>query len=380
MRTHTLLPFALAALLAAGCSSSTARTVEQGVNAGCTTCHGAPPASPHPQLTDCVTCHAATVAADGTILAGGAHQNGQVDVGDGVHTGCAACHGFPPALPHAQGTNCSSCHPTTVASDGTIVEGGTHMDGTVEGGGHGGGFSAPDVHGPAALADLASCQACHGTDYAGGTSGTSCNACHGATGYADWQTNCTFCHGTRTKGWTADQLALAAPDEGAHAAHLAGGSFGGAVACATCHAVPTDLGHVNGVSVPVFSGLSNAGGVTSAFAGGTCTTYCHGASLGATAKPAWTGGALTCASCHGLPPGGDDGHVIHSGVACSSCHLGYDATSGAVNLALHVNGSADVRFHAKAGGDDVVWTQGWLSGTSLAERCTPCHDVAANAP
>lgn len=58
----------------------------------CTSCHGAPPAAPHPQMTDCNRCHAATVAADNvTIIDRALHVNGKVEVDfDGS---CNACHG-----------------------------------------------------------------------------------------------------------------------------------------------------------------------------------------------------------------------------------------------------------------------------------------------
>lgn len=423
MRTQILFTVtaALGALLAAGCSSE-ARPLEHGADTGCETCHGAPPPAPHAQNASCASCHATTVAPDGTIVEGGDHMNGTVEAGgheDGfaapaVHgpaalpdmtacqschgtdyaggtsgvscnachatagfpdwrTSCTFCHGAPPAAPHTQSTNCAACHATTVAPDGTILEGGDHMNGAIDGaGGHASGFAAPTVHGPVALAGLASCRSCHGNDYAGGTSGTSCNACHTSAGYADWQANCTFCHGTQTPGWTSESLTLAAPNAGAHAKHLVGGSVGAAVACATCHAVPTTLTHVDGAAVPQFSGLANADAVTSTFVNGTCTTYCHGASLGTTTTPAWTGAALACDACHGLPP--DSGyHSYHSAAPCASCHLGYDVASTTVDLTLHVNGANDVRFHPKAGGDDIVWTQGWTD-------CTSCHTVAASAP
>ena len=58
----------------------------------CTSCHGAPPPAPHPQLSDCSHCHGAVVAADNeTIIDRARHVNGVVDVD--FDTSCTSCHG-----------------------------------------------------------------------------------------------------------------------------------------------------------------------------------------------------------------------------------------------------------------------------------------------
>jgi predicted CxxxxCH...CXXCH cytochrome family protein len=80
-------------------------------------------------------------------------------------------------------------------------------------------------------------------------------------------------------------------------------------------------------------------------------TYCHGAfKNGATAAMTWaTDVALTCASCHGSPPGGT--HPANSN--CGGCHAGYTSTS--VNKVTHLNGALEVNAmtctscHGKAG-------------------------------
>src|SRR5512138_922289 len=62
-----------------------------GSQAACTSCHGAPPAAPHPQRSDCRACHPATVTEQGTIdLAGGKHVDGVVE--RELHA-CTDCHG-----------------------------------------------------------------------------------------------------------------------------------------------------------------------------------------------------------------------------------------------------------------------------------------------
>lgn len=58
----------------------------------CTSCHGAPPAPPHPQMTDCSRCHGEVVSADDvTMLDASRHVDGVVDVT--FDTSCTACHG-----------------------------------------------------------------------------------------------------------------------------------------------------------------------------------------------------------------------------------------------------------------------------------------------
>src|SRR5512133_412436 len=187
---------------------------------------------------------------------------------------CARCHGFPPPDPPPQSTACDVCHSTTAGPGDVIIPGGTHMDGRVEVTAHAVPFP-PSVHGPAANRGASACTTCHGTDqdpggaYGGGIVGVSCNDCHGGIGFADWKTNCTFCHGTRTQGGTAARLPLAAPPEaiagtadpagqtnanpkvGAHQAHLVGTTYVNPLPCTSCHGVPVrqfpgSLSHIDG--------------------------------------------------------------------------------------------------------------------------------------
>jgi len=225
--------------------------------------------------------------------------------------------------------------------------------------------ASPGFHAFAANQDLASCQACHGAnlDGVGGSTTISCARCHGAS----WRTSCTGCHGgTDSQTGAPPRTVWGRSSEtlrvGTHTAHLAAShGLSAAVACATCHAVPSDAlsaGHANGATADVaLTGLA-ARGVAASWnrAAGTCTTYCHGATLaGGTQKtPLFTdttGAARACGACHGAPP-----PAPHStSTACGSCHTGYTATT--VNPATHVNGTLDV----------------------VAMTCTSCHGSAANA-
>lgn len=58
----------------------------------CDSCHGNPPAAPHPQMAECSICHAAVVNDDNvTIKDPGLHVDGHVDVM--VEQSCTGCHG-----------------------------------------------------------------------------------------------------------------------------------------------------------------------------------------------------------------------------------------------------------------------------------------------
>jgi predicted CxxxxCH...CXXCH cytochrome family protein len=64
--------------------------VEQSLT--CTSCHGLPPALPHPQSENCSVCHGDVVASDNrTIIDKSRHVNGTVDVNTDVS--CTSCHG-----------------------------------------------------------------------------------------------------------------------------------------------------------------------------------------------------------------------------------------------------------------------------------------------
>ncbi len=311
---------------------------------------------------------------------------------------CGSCHGAPPASHAPTSTACATCHSGTVKTDGTIdVAGGLHVNGRVDLGGGGGGagvhpagWSDPAQHGPAAKRDLASCRTCHGNDYAGGATGVSCNACHGAAGLSDWQSNCTFCHGTRVTAYTAADLGKAAPPlgsqgetsptepaVGAHQKHLSP-ALSSPLACAECHAVPADLAHVDGAVALSFGTLARTGGVSPAWNGSSCSTsYCHGSfPNGTAAAPVWTSAtALGCNACHRPQSGSSSAnftnehfkHVVEEGVACANCHgTGYSAT--AVNAATHVDGAKRVVF----GG---TWNGGTVSGTFSGGNCAiSCHE------
>ncbi|MEP7051298.1 MAG: CxxxxCH/CxxCH domain-containing protein [Pseudomonadota bacterium] len=64
----------------------------------CTSCHGAPPPAPHPQLSNCSHCHGAVVGPDDhTIVDRTRHVDGVVDVS--FSSSCTSCHGSSNSAP-----------------------------------------------------------------------------------------------------------------------------------------------------------------------------------------------------------------------------------------------------------------------------------------
>ena len=318
----------------------------------CGTCHGYPPAAPHPQLSACAACHPQTVGPDGAIdVAGGRHVNGRLDVRLGVGgIACDLCHGFPPsgaghathagavgdpsggaygmttvlqdvvaaaATPVSAGERyafgCGNCHP---------LDESRHMDGEVDVELWSAG--APPGS-PKSLADP-------GAAYASGCSGT-------------------YCH---SSGQASPVHALSPPwDSGAK------------LDCAGCHANPPrypsgGAGTATANSHLVLAGdgfeAGHFGGFPSAWHAGT-----HGVGGGQ------DGSAITCQTCHFetvdprhagpsgfyyLDTSGDyrlPGGLL--GYACGDCHVeGGRAppASGKVLPLRHVNGVRDVVFDRRS--------------------------------
>lgn len=73
-----------------GSNTSPSWTQVDGSQAACGTCHGLPPAPPHPQGTACADCHGEVVDASGNFVNPDLHINGRVEV---EYTGCRGCHG-----------------------------------------------------------------------------------------------------------------------------------------------------------------------------------------------------------------------------------------------------------------------------------------------
>ncbi|HEX6786603.1 MAG TPA: CxxxxCH/CxxCH domain-containing protein, partial [Acidimicrobiales bacterium] len=230
---------------------------------------------------------------------------------------CGTCHGAPPPAPHPANPNCNSCHAGYATTGLNTTAKVTHIDGVIQ------------------VPAAGSCTACHGT--AGRTP---------VAGLAGTDPNIAVAPPMDTTGSTAAD---------AHMAHI--NKQSAPVQCLDCHGTlpaPGDPSHPNGTHDVTFaaSALANQNGGFATYVAGTCnSTYCHGATLPATAKgsntaPIWTD-VVGCGSCHGAPPG----DAIHSAAGavttCYRCHNQTVNSSGGivVNAGLHVNGTVETNVN-----------------------------------
>ncbi|HET8538899.1 MAG TPA: CxxxxCH/CxxCH domain-containing protein [Anaeromyxobacter sp.] len=275
--------------------------------------------------------------------------------------GCTSCHGAPPAAPHPANASCGSCHTGYTA---TSVRPETHVDGILQvTSNHPAGYAAATVHGTQVnTGGFAGCTTCHGADLAGG-SGPSCSTCHAAVA-ADWTTSCTFCHGSRTTGRAnppqdiRNGVATTNVSVGTHESHAT--STIAVVACGVCHparagSVVADAAHVdgNGRAEIAFSGVARTGNVTPTYTRTSSTsascanTYCHGNfSGGRRATVSFTSTTeVTCTSCHSSPPSTGKHSTHASRAKCFNCHNAVVNSSNAiVDRTLHQNGAKNVKF------------------------------------
>ncbi len=387
--------------------------------------HGASAKSQANGFASCQECH-------GTDFSGGI-----------ANTACSSCHGVnaphPPkpwrdgtythtttnegnatvcALCHTNGAN-SSVQPSPPAAAGTAPGcfNSTLCHAQV---GHPAGWSDPTQHGVSAEQDFSVCKTCHGSDYQGGTTGTSCYSCHNGPGLdhpaaawvvADHKTSaladntvCQKCHGTD---------------------YLGGGTH---VACKSCHMQDQTKVHLLSWYPDVqrnHSAYAYANGTTSC-----SNVYCHGTNLTGVSSSgpscaschSWPINTSDCASCHGTPPSGTTfpnvagSHAPHanvnSSVVCGTCHQGagsgtayhfnnvvdvildatYNAKSGTAsynastytcsNISCH--GGSRTQTSTQAGQNPPQSTPGstpsWLTGTiDVNSQCTACHVLGSSS-
>jgi predicted CxxxxCH...CXXCH cytochrome family protein len=224
-------------------------------------------------------------------------------------------------------------------------------------------------------------------DHAPGSGGYgSCSSinCHGS-GSPAWGTDlsandsCTNCHGEQAASPTEAQKApggagvdtngdAAATDAqvGAHQVHM-NLSYGytdqlnAAGNCNECHLVPSavsDADHIDSaLPAEVFPGTINPDkadldGVSPSYAAGSCTVYCHGATLtgGSDTTPAWNNESLLigtrtaaadCGVCHAAPPAVAPHTGSETIADCNTCHSHVDTDGSFLNASLHINGAVN---------------------------------------
>lgn len=331
----------------AACARCHGEAFDGGIaNVSCLTCHAEGP-------TACVTCHGAGPTT-------GAHEVHRV----AGQVACLACHVVPttwdaeghldpaPAEVVFGAAAGWTLAPADRAGPPAFVDGGcqnVYCHGAVL---HaGGGLATAPRWAPAAA--TGSCVNCHAAPPPSHADGT-CASCHPRDAHIDGVVQvgeaCHGCHGDASSSAPPRDLSGAtittALGVGAHRAHLEAPSrLSGAIACTTCHVVPTtvsSVGHIDSALPAEVTGSLGWSRITADCA----TSGCHGAS-----RPVWTAtDGVFCGSCHGVPPTTPSHTSGMPLTACTTCHpRTIDATGTIIiqpgptgPVSEHVDGDVDL--------------------------------------
>jgi len=370
-----------------GASSDAVWSLPRTSDAACGSCHGLPPAAPHPQSALCHACHARVVDANNGFVRPALHVDGNVqyEAGD-----CSLCHGSvedaaPPldtlgntarSAPgvgahrvHLNGgafgrpMACGECHvvPTTVEEP-------THVDGLPAEVGLTGVAASHDRKPQWLRASLTCSDSwCHGPSAREGASPSwtsggelTCSSCHGMPPELPHPSveNCALCHGAVVG---ADHRTIV--ERGRHVDGQVDVNVDDA--CTSCH------GSLNPAPPP---GLG--GHVSTTFAG----VGAHQAHL----DPEGRGRAVPCTECHLVPSKSlDAGHidsdrpaeVRFSGVATAfGASPNYE--NGACSQTL-CHGAVFPHGH-KSGATQP--TPNWTLVDGSQVRCGSCHGLPPPRP
>ncbi|HEY5955751.1 MAG TPA: hypothetical protein VIV60_04325, partial [Polyangiaceae bacterium] len=343
----------------------------------CGTCHGLPPALPHPQKPNCADCHGDVVDANRHFVNAALHVNGRVDVR--VPNQCSACHGSnddtgapPPDLlgnlepsatgigAHVQHLNatethaavaCQECHrvPETVDEEGHIDADG-HAEVTF------GRLARTAGAQPEYVRERASCTSsyCHGkvsgTWTAPRESAEACGSCHALPPPSPHpqQTECSHCHG-RVIGVGQGIVSPNLHVNGTVEIDYTNG-------CASCHgsgdngAPPADL---NGNRDPGARGVG-----------------AHAQHLVASA----THRAVPCTECHHVPEGLEDPQHLDGDNVAEVTFGTLASTNGHRPIYDPISVSCAATYcHALA-------SPNWEAPRNSTEACGTCHALPPEAP
>lgn len=234
-------------------------------------------------------------------------------------------------------------------------------------------LSSSDFHGEYLKSklnwDMVPCQACHGSNYAGGSSGVSCKACHiGPAGPEE----CNTCHGNEINNAPPQDLSNNVSSDsvgvGAHQKHVANTLVTNVYDCNVCHMAVLSFNAVMHIDDTPFSEVlfdtlgTDDGRLNAQWSHNSAScneVYCHGGFLfkksessnpfaytdsvivGNQAPIVWTQkNEDTCNFCHGLPP---TGHIAATPDACANCHTSVVNSDGEIiDKNKHINGKINV--------------------------------------
>src|SRR5512137_3026659 len=333
---------------------------------------------------------------------------------------CGTCHGLPPAAPHPDvgtGSNCGSCH---TGYSATTVNLTTHMDGKVDVAN----LSCTSCHGDSTRADTTvnprfsaapprgskgetatttRAVGAHALHLKDGNS-LACTECHvvpTSTSHANGTVEVTFGPLSKTGGATPSWNGAGCASSYCHGNFKNGNpsyvptwTSPAANACGTCHGLPPGGNHpANSACESCHAGYTiGSVNVTTHLNGsidviGFSCTSCHGtagrssaagADLNqAAAPPVDTAGATT-----GVRVGTHLSHVnpaagaVYKPVACTECH-----PNNAGNIS-HSNSTVNVTFATATGANLGAFTPSFVqgNGTTTQTTCaTYCHGSSLNA-
>jgi len=221
--------------------------------------------------------------------------------------------------------------------------------------------------------NLSECRSCHGSDYAGGNTGTSCLTCHINSNGPE---NCRTCHGgvsghaNPPRALNGDTLTTSL-GVGAHMTHLYNTKWSAAVACEECHVDfngfndPLHIGtNPNGIAEITFGPLARdtingpirPNPVWERTEAKCSSVYCHGTfkAGNVNAFGIWTNStSVVCGTCHGdpvtnNPTPGYPNNVVQPHFAfmtqtfCYVCHASVINSQGIfIDKDKHINGEVD---------------------------------------
>lgn len=372
----------------------------------CQECHGVNFAGGTSGIS-CYSCHSYPHPAQWAD-SNAANFHGPIAKKEG-NTKCQACHGAD-FSGGSSGVSCYQCHTyphreawqdmDSTGFHGQVVlaqgeENCQACHGTKYGGGTSGiscydchTFPHPDGFGDAQSSNfhksffrtinwkLAECQACHGTDFAGGRVNVSCTTCHTQPAGPE---ACNTCHGDFT-----NPAQIAPPEDlsgnldhtavgvGAHQHHLEENDVTVPLSCGTCHPAITDfndprhIDNVPGAQMEFDTQATDSGRLQPLWnhSSATCSNvYCHGnfvfsrdssanqwayadsVIVGKSDPVVWTSEMVpadSCSFCHDLPP---QGHANFgtSVTVCVTCHSSVvDGNGKIIDKTRHINGKPDL--------------------------------------
>ena len=349
-------------------------------NQACGSCHGLPPAPPHPQSDQCFQCHGQVIDQDRHFVNKGLHIDGQVEKGN---LACNSCHGtdpgggpppdlegnidsrFPGVGAHGIHLNdsathaaiaCSTCHvvPPTVDSPG-------HIDATRPADISFSGLATQANGSPAYDFTAHTCSGayCHGSATpvwnAPRSSADACGSCHGLPPPAPHpqRTDCSQCH---------SQVIDASRNFVNPALHV-DGIVEKTPACGSCHGDVNRSGDDPTKAAPP----ADLSGNTDVSAPGVGAHQRH-------LQASNTHGPVACNQCHVVPSAWDsEGHNV-TGLPPATITFGNFEQDNNLTAVYSFADHTCSNTYCHSYYSPTSYMPNWVSQITPNQTCGTCHD------